>query len=152
MIKSLRQSGKHDNTRDGIEMGLCVIDLDRKQLQYAGAFRPLYLIRNNDLSEIKGDFMPVGMYEGIKNPFTNKEIQFQSKDIIYMSSDGYADQIGGPERKTFRSGKFKKLLLEIHQKPLNEQKVILEKKNSEWKRDVEQIDDILVMGIRFSKI
>jgi sigma-B regulation protein RsbU (phosphoserine phosphatase) len=152
LIKSLRQSGKHDNTRDGIEMGLCVIDLDRKQLQYAGAFRPLYLIRNNDLSEIKGDFMPVGMYEGIKNPFTNKEIQFQSKDIIYMSSDGYADQIGGPERKTFRSGKFKKLLLEIHQKPLNEQKVILEKKNSEWKRDVEQIDDILVMGIRFSKI
>ena len=149
LIKSLRQSRKNDNTRDGIEMALCVIDFDRKKLQYAGAFRPLYLIRNNDLSEIKGDFMPVGMYEGEKNPFSNKEIQFQANDIIYMSSDGYADQIGGPERKTFRSRKFKELLMEIHQKPLKEQKDILEEKNYEWKRDVEQIDDILVMGIRF---
>jgi len=152
LIKSLRQTGgKDDKTRDSIEMSLCVIDFNNKKLQYAGAFRPLYLIRNNILSEIKGDFMPIGMYEGLKNPFSNKEIKFEANDIIYMFSDGYVDQIGGPDRKTFKSKKFKELLTEVHLKPMHEQKAILEKKFGEWKRDVEQIDDILVMGIRFSK-
>jgi phosphoserine phosphatase RsbU/P len=152
LIKSLRQTGKDDKTRDGIEMALCVIDFNKKKLQYAGAFRPLYLIRLNDLSEIKGDYMPIGIYEGVRDSFVNKEMQFQTNDIIYMFSDGYVDQIGGPERKTFRSKKFKELLMEIHQKPMNEQKVTLEKKYIDWKLDVEQIDDILVMGIKFSKI
>jgi len=151
LIKSLRQTGKDDKTRDGIEMALCVIDFGRKKLQYAGAFRPLYLIRNYSLSEIKGDFMPIGMYEGERNPFSNKEMQFEVNDIIYMFSDGYVDQIGGPVRKTFRSKKFKELLIDIHTKQLHEQKVVLEKKFTEWKHDVEQIDDILIMGIRFSK-
>lgn len=150
LIRSLRQSHKDDKSKDGIEMALCIIDFNRKLLQYAGAFRPLYLIRNNVLSEIKGDFMPIGIPEGEKNPFNNKEIRFQADDVIYMCSDGYADQIGGPDRKTFRSRKFKELLIEIHQKSLNEQKVILEKEYNDWKRDMEQIDDILVMGIRFS--
>jgi serine phosphatase RsbU (regulator of sigma subunit) len=132
-------------------MALCVIDFDKKNIQFAGAFRPLYLIRNNNLSEIKGDFMPIGIYEGEKNSFSNKEIQFEANDVIYMFSDGYVDQIGGPDKKTFRSKKFKELLMNMHQKPLYEQKVILEQKYTEWKRDVEQIDDILVLGIRFSK-
>jgi serine phosphatase RsbU (regulator of sigma subunit) len=95
--------------------------------------------------------MPIGMYEGERNPFSNKEMQFEENDIIYMFSDGYVDQIGGPVRKTFRSKKFKELLIDIHTKQLHEQKVILEKKFTEWKHDVEQIDDILIMGIRFSK-
>jgi len=151
LIKSLRQTGKDDKTRDCIEMALCVIDFDKKNVQFAGAFRPLYLIRNNNLSEIKGDFMPIGIYEGEKNSFSNKEIQFEANDVIYMFSDGYVDQIGGPDKKTFRSKKFKELLMNMHQKPLYEQKVILEQKYTEWKRDVEQIDDILILGIRFSK-
>jgi serine phosphatase RsbU (regulator of sigma subunit) len=150
LIKSLRQSLEDDKTRNGIEMALCIIDFEMKKLQYAGAFRPLYLIRNKVLSEIKGDFMPIGIYEGEKNPFRNKEIHLQSDDIIYMCSDGYADQIGGPNRKTFRSRQFKELLTAIHQKPLNEQKIILETNYNDWKGDVEQIDDILVMGIKFS--
>jgi len=152
VIKSLRQTGKDDKTRDGIEIALCVVDFNNKKLQYASAFRPLYLIRNNDLSEIKGDNMPIGIYEGEKNPFSIKEMQFEANDIIYMFSDGYADQIGGPDRKTFRSKNFKELLMDIHQKPMPEQKVLLEKKYEEWKRDVEQIDDILVLGIKFSKV
>jgi serine phosphatase RsbU (regulator of sigma subunit) len=151
LITSLRQTGKNDKTRDGIEVALCVVDYNKRKLQYAGAFRPLYLIRKSDLSEIKGDYMPIGIYEGDKRPFSKKELHFEENDIIYMFSDGYPDQIGGPERKTFRLKKFKELLMDIHTKPMNEQKVILEKKFKEWKRDIEQIDDILVMGIKFSK-
>jgi len=151
LTKSLRQTGKDDKTRDGIEMALCVVDFKNRELQYAGAFRPLYLIRNHYLTEIKGDNMPIGIYEGENQPFSKKELNFDENDIIYMFSDGYADQIGGPERKTFRSKNFKELLMTIHRKPMNEQKIILEKKFEEWKRDVEQIDDILVMGIKFSK-
>jgi len=148
LIKSLRQTGKDDKTRDGIEIALCMIDFDKKKLQYSGAIRPLYLIRNNELSEIKGDYMPIGIHEGEKHSFSNKEMQFQENDIIYLFSDGYVDQMGGPDRKTFRSKYFKQLLIDIHQESLNKQKEMLERTYEEWRGDVEQIDDILVMGIK----
>ena len=96
--------------------------------------------------------MPIGVYDDEENPFSNKELHFKEDDIIYLFSDGYVDQIGGPDRKTFRSRKFKQLLINIHQKPLPEQKKILEKEYEEWRRDIEQIDDIMVMGIRFNKV
>jgi len=151
LIKSLRQSGTKDEARDGMEIALCVIDFDSKKLQYSGAFRPMYLIRKKELFVIKGDRMPIGIYDENEVAFTNKEMQFKKDDIIYLFSDGYVDQIGGPDRKTFRSKKFKKLLLKIHQIPLDEQKTILEKEFNKWRSDLEQIDDIMVMGIRFSE-
>ena len=132
-------------------MALCVFDPVSKRLQYSGAFRPLYLIRNSRLQEFRGDHMPIGIYEDEVNPFTNQEIQLEEDDIIYLFSDGYVDQLGGPDRKTFRSRKFKKLLVDIHRKPLLEQKAILEKEYEEWRQDIEQIDDIMVMGIKFCK-
>jgi serine phosphatase RsbU (regulator of sigma subunit)/streptogramin lyase len=150
LVKSLHQTGRKAETRDGIEMALCVIDTVSKKLQYSGANRPLYLVRNKELKEFKGDPMPIGVYDDEINPFTSKEMQLEANDIIYMFSDGYVDQIGGPNRKTFRSRKFKQLLVEIHQKPLEEQKEILEREYEKWRGDIEQIDDIMVMGIRFS--
>ena len=150
IIKSLRQTGENDEARDGMEMALCVVDFDNQKLQYSGAFRPLYLIRNNELHEIKGDSMPIGIYNDEEISFSNKEMQFKENDIIYLFSDGFVDQIGGPNRKTFRSNNFKQLLINIHQKPLDEQEAILEKEYEDWKRDMEQIDDIMVMGIRFT--
>ena len=152
LIKSLHQTGRKDETRDGMEMALCVVDFGNKKLQYSGAFRPLYFIRNKELNEFKGDYMPIGVYDDEENSFSNKELHFEEDDIIYLFSDGYVDQIGGPNRKTFRSRKFKQLLINIHQKPLPEQKEILEKEYEEWRRDIEQIDDIMVMGIRFTKV
>jgi serine phosphatase RsbU (regulator of sigma subunit) len=149
IIESLHQTGREDETRDGIEMALCVVDLDRKELQYAGAFRPLYLVRNKELKEFKGDNMPVGIYENESASFSNKELQFKENDIIYLFSDGFVDQLGGPERKRFRTGRFKQLLLDIHLRPLDEQKALLEKAYEDWRQDIEQIDDIMVMGIRF---
>jgi len=151
LIKSLHQSGEKDETRDGMEIALCIFDFDSSKLQYSGAFRPMYLIRNNELFVIKGDRMPIGIYDEYEVSFTNKEMQFNKDDVIYLFSDGYVDQIGGPDRKTFRSNKFKKLLLKIHLMPLDAQKAILEKEFNTWRSDLEQIDDIMIIGIRFSE-
>lgn len=148
VIKSLHQTGNNSNTRDGMEIALCVIDSKRQKLQYSGAFRPLYIIRDCQLYEYKGDSMPIGIYETEDQSFTNHEINFQTNDMIYMFSDGYIDQLGGVNRKTFRSENFKKLLINIHQMPVYEQKVILEEKLDEWRGNIEQIDDILVVGLR----
>ena len=150
LIKSLRQKGEKDEAKDGMEMALCVVDFGSKKLQYSGAFRPMYLIRNKELHVFKGDSMPIGIYNDVEISFSNKEVQFEENDIIYLFSDGYVDQIGGPKRKTYRSKKFKQLLVDIHQKPMEEQKTMLEKEYEEWRRDMEQIDDIMVMGIRFT--
>jgi len=152
LIKSLHQTGRKDETRDGMEMALCVVDFGNKKLQYSGAFRHLYFVRNKELNEFKGDNMPIGVYDDDENSFRNKELHFKEDVIIYLFSDGYVDQIGGPDRKTFRSRKFKQLLINIHQKPLPEQKEILEKEYEEWRQNIEQIDDIMVMGIRFTKV
>jgi phosphoserine phosphatase RsbU/P len=148
VIKSLHQTGNNSNTKDGMEIALCVIDSRRQKLQYSGAFRPLYIIRDCQLDEYKGDCMPIGIYETEDQSFTNHEINFQTNDMIYMFSDGYVDQLGGVNRKTFRSENFKKLLINIHQMPVYEQKVILEEKLDEWRGNIEQIDDILVAGLR----
>lgn len=147
LIKSLHQTGKNDKTRDGMEMALCVFDHGKHKLQYSGAFRPLYLIRDNELKEFKGDLMPIGIYEQEGQLFTNKEIIFNKGDVIYLFSDGYVDQLGGTERKTFRSENFKKLLVDIHKLPMCEQKKTLDKKFEDWKGEVDQIDDILIVGI-----
>lgn len=152
IIKSLRQTGKSDEARDGMELALCMVDFDNKRLQYSGAFRPLYLIRNSHLRELKGDPMPIGIYNDEEISFNMQEVTFKENDIIYLFTDGYVDQLGGPDRKTFKSGKFKQLLISIHQKPMQEQKKILEKEYQEWKNDIEQIDDIMVMGIRFADV
>jgi len=151
VIKSLHQTGKADEARDGMEMALCVVDFNNQGLQYSGAFRPLYLIRDKAIIEFKGDPMPIGIYNEEEISFNNKELSFKEDDIIYMFTDGYVDQLGGSDRKTFKSKKFKQLLIDIHQRPLQEQKRILETQYEQWKQNIEQIDDILVMGIRFSK-
>jgi serine phosphatase RsbU (regulator of sigma subunit) len=148
LVKSLHQKGDCESTRDGMEMALCIIDYSRHKLQYSGAFRPLYLIRDESLSEYRGDSMPVGIYELDEVSFTNIEIQFLPGDLIYIFSDGYVDQLGGGERKTFRSERFRKLLLEIHKLPMADQKIILNERIEAWKGQNEQIDDILVTGIR----
>jgi len=161
VITSLHQTGSKGEARDGIEISLCIIHARDGFMEYAGANRPLYLITKKDkkgkknavnpgyeLIQIKGDRMPIGIYEQETIPFTNHEIPFQKNDTLYLFSDGYVDQLGGPKRKTFRSKYFRKLLLEIHHHPMDVQKKILMEKLEAWQGDVEQIDDILVMGVK----
>ena len=148
VIKSLHQTGKPDETRDGMEMALCMIDFDEMKLQFSGASRSLYLIRNNEFFELKGDSMPIGIYPDEENSFTSKEIKVEKGDLIYLFSDGYVDQIGGPLRKTLRTAQLRKILMDIQQQPMFEQKKLLEKAFEDWKGDIEQVDDVMVVGIR----
>jgi serine phosphatase RsbU (regulator of sigma subunit) len=150
LIKSLGQTGDRDEARDGMEMALCVVDVDNKKIQFSGAFRPLYLMSNGQLKVFRGDRMPIGIYNEEEVCFTNKEFPFREDDIIYMFTDGYVDQIGGPHRKTFKSIRFKALLKEIYQKPLKEQGMILREEVEIWRSGQEQIDDIMVLGVKLS--
>lgn len=148
VIKSLRQTGKRDEARDGIEIALCVIDFNRKKLQFSGAFRPLYIIRNDRITELNGDNMPIGIYDDEEVSFTNREMSFEKGDLIYLFTDGYIDQLGGIGRKTFKSHNFRKLLIEMHNQPMVQQKEVLESTLDEWKGEIEQVDDILILGIK----
>ena len=149
---SLRQHGQAEESKDGIDMAVCVIDEKNNSLQYSGANNPLYLIRDKngtpELTEFKADRMPVGYYPGRFKTFTNKDIQLEYGDVFYLFSDGFLDQKGGIEGKKFLSKNFKKLLLEIHTEPMNDQKNILDKTITDWMGDNSQIDDILVLGVR----
>lgn len=149
VIKSLHQSQSTNYTRDGIEMALIILDLEYNRLQFSGACRPMYLVRDKQLQDFLGEKMPLGIYDDNKNPFTNIEMEFKENDIVYLFSDGYVDQFGGPERKTFKSKNFKELLLNNCHLPMNEQKKVLETSLEEWRSGIEQTDDILVIGIKF---
>ncbi len=133
--------------RDGMDIGLCVIDRKRKRFEYAGAFFPLYLVRDDMLIEVKGDKYIIGMNpEGIE--YTNHEVDLKDDDIIYIFSDGYVDQFGGRENKKFMYRRFRYLLLKIHSLPFKDQKSILEENITTWMSDNNQIDDIMVIGFK----
>ncbi|HAN18280.1 MAG: hypothetical protein A2X13_04745 [Bacteroidetes bacterium GWC2_33_15] len=154
IIESLHQTGRTDEAKDGIDIALCIIDYDTKQIQFSGAHNPLYHITNNELKIYKGDPMPASIHQNSEIPFTNHEIEAKEGDIIYLFSDGYNDQIGGPRNRKFMSRSFQELLLKIYQKPLDIQHQILDNTIEEWKGKNIQIDDILVIGLKieFSNI
>ncbi|HIN38703.1 MAG TPA: serine/threonine protein phosphatase, partial [Flavobacteriales bacterium] len=102
-----------------------------------------------EIQELKPDRQPVGFHTGAQKPFTHHELKLEKGDTVYIFSDGYPDQFGGKKDKKFMMKNFKKLLLSIQDKNMNEQKTILEETMAEWKGDTEQVDDILVMGVRF---
>ncbi len=133
--------------RDGMDIGLCVIDRVRKKVQYAGAFFPLYLIRNGSLVEILPDKIIIGMNPD-SIPYTDHELDLVENDIFYIFSDGYVDQFGGAENKKFMYRRFRYLLLSIHNFPVNDQKAILEENIRTWMGSNEQVDDIMVIGFR----
>ncbi|MEJ5264711.1 MAG: tetratricopeptide repeat protein [Bacteroidales bacterium] len=148
VIKSLHQSGSVEETKDGMDMALCVFDSDLKRVQFAGAFNPLYLVRGNELIEGPADRMPVGFHDKQTTNFTNTEIPLQPGDTLYIFSDGYVDQFGGENGKKFMAKRFKQLLIDIHDKSMEEQKQILDVTITEWRGELDQVDDILVIGMR----
>ncbi|MBL4624415.1 MAG: SpoIIE family protein phosphatase, partial [Flavobacteriales bacterium] len=138
-----------ESLKDGMDIALCAIYPKKNKLVFAGAKNPLYLIRNGELIEIKGDKHPIGAHIGDSlEPFTNHEMRIEKGDCIYLFSDGYADQFGGPKGKKYRYKQFKQMLLDINSKSMNDQKLILSNAFTEWKGDLEQIDDVCVIGIR----
>jgi serine phosphatase RsbU (regulator of sigma subunit) len=154
VIQSLKQTGREGEQKDGMDMALCVIDFENMEMEFAGAQNPLYLIRGNELLETKADRMPVAFYEQMSN-FKSHKIPLKQGDCFYMFSDGYADQFGGPDGKKFKYKGLKELLIRIKEKPMSEQKEILDKTILDWAngpdkngRQYDQVDDILIVGIR----
>ncbi|MGQ0829171.1 MAG: SpoIIE family protein phosphatase [Bacteroidota bacterium] len=151
--KSLKQDAEFSETRDGMDIALISISsttLNDKStiVEYAGAHRPLWIIRNNKLEEIKADKFSIGGLQTENNrSFTNHVITLSENDCIYIFSDGFADQFGGPSGKKFMSKQFKELILSVHQKPIEEQEKILDETFEQWKAINSQVDDILVIGI-----
>lgn len=149
IINSLRQGEGRNDSKEGMDIALCIVDFDNNSLQFAGAHNPLYLIRNNELVQYKGDKMPIGIHRNAHNSFTNNKISLQEGDVFYMFSDGFTDQFGGEKGEKFLPKRFKNLLMEIHDKPMDDQQEILESQLGEWKGQRQQLDDILVIGIRY---
>lgn len=133
-----------DIVKDGMDLVLIKLDLENMKYQFAGAYNPLLIVRNNELIEIKADKLQMGQ---TKIPYNNNYGTLQKNDIIYMSSDGYADQFSSNGKK-FMKKRFKELLISISETPITEQCLILEETIESWKSRCEQTDDILVMGIK----
>jgi serine phosphatase RsbU (regulator of sigma subunit) len=147
-VKATLSQSTKGGQQDGMDIALCILNKERKSLQYSGAFHPLYLIRNGNLTEYKPDLMPIGIYIRKDKPFKSHNIRTAKGDCYYIFSDGYADQFGGENRKKFLSRSFKKLLLSIHSKTMAEQREILLETLKQWMDGYEQVDDILVIGFR----
>jgi hypothetical protein len=167
IIKALKQRGETGESKDGMDMALVHINKDTLALDYAGANNPIYIVRDknqpiienavhfpdeNDkkvLYELKGNKFPVGIHMGTRlQPFSKHQIQLIKGDVFYMFSDGYADQFGGPLAKKLKYNQFKKFILESMFLTMEEQKIYLEQKLNEWQGDIEQVDDVLVIGVR----
>lgn len=149
VIHSLQQSRKDVTTLDGIDIVLCVLEKNRKVIQYTGGMNDLVYIRNGELNLIKADHLSVSVAYEDSGPFTLHEIKYRKGDVFYLFSDGFQDQFGGEHDKKYLSHRFYNTLLEIYELPIIRQKEILEQKLNEWKKDRIQTDDITVMGIRF---
>lgn len=145
---TLSQTGKMEEQKDGMDISLCLIDRENMLLQWAGAYNPLYRIRNGELTEYKADKMPVAVHINDYKSFTNHTIEVKPDDSFYMFSDGFADQFGGERGRKFMTKNFKNLLLSIWDKPMDEQHRILKKAHVDWRGEREQIDDVLVIGFR----
>ncbi|MGM0532394.1 MAG: PP2C family protein-serine/threonine phosphatase [Bacteroidota bacterium] len=150
MKSSLHQQGDPKETKDGMDLAFCAIDMQKNILEFSGAYRPLYHFRDNQLNEYKGNRVPIGI--SIKErPFIKHEIKLQPGDTFYIFSDGYIDQIT-PNRKKYKSRRFKNFLQDIHTFDLPKQKALLEEELDNWQKNEEQVDDILVMGFRINNL
>lgn len=164
IIKELNQTGAEGENKDGMDISLIRLDIKTKELEWAGANNPLWLVKNNlekeastlqlnisiddkHLYEIKSDKQPISYYPDSK-PFTNHKVKLEKEDSIYLFTDGYADQFGGPKGKKFKYRPFKNLLISLSNKSMAEQKETLEKNFIQWKGDLEQIDDVCVIGLK----
>jgi len=146
---TLGQRREEDAVNDGMDLALVAIDRKEMKAEFAGAHNPLLLVRGGQLIEYKGDNRPIGHYLGEEQkPFTNHEFDLQPGDMIYLLTDGYADQFGGPKGKKFKYAALKEVLCRIAALPAEEQARQLEKILDDWKGPLEQVDDILLVGIR----
>ncbi|MEL6558569.1 MAG: SpoIIE family protein phosphatase [Bacteroidota bacterium] len=146
VIEALQQSGQGDN-KEGMDIALCMIDHDAQKIQYAGAYNGLYIMKGDELITAKADRMPIGSYHDRDEvPFTNHEFEIEDGDRFYIFSDGFIDQFGGADEKKFSAKKFKALVSKMSAYPMEKQNAILEKTMEQWKKETDQLDDMLIIG------
>lgn len=148
VIASLGQTGDRYEAKDGIEMGLVAINTKTREIQFTGAMQNLYIFRKGELEVIKGDRMPVGIHSEGSIMFSAHTMKLDRGDTLYLFSDGYADQFGGEQRKKYGSRRLKSMLAQLQNNIMHDQKEVLKKEFYQWKGDQEQIDDVLVIGIK----
>ena len=143
------RQGQETHSDDGMDLSLISIDPEKRSLTFAGAKRPLFIASNGILNEIKGNVIGIGgSRKKTVKKFTQHEYSIKKSDTIYLFSDGYSDQFGGPDNTKFMTERFKRLLLDIHALPMDKQRQKLDNTIEEWKGESRQIDDILVIGVR----
>lgn len=150
VVKTLKQDAEGNKTADGMDVAMCRIDLESNEVQYSGAHRPLYHIRNGELEQYKGDKYPIGgnQYDG-KNTFSNHVISFKEGDIIYFFSDGFTDQFGGPDQLKLGPKRTRELLLNNSHLTMNKQLAKVKETFETWQGSTKQIDDVIMIGIKF---
>ncbi|HSH65335.1 MAG TPA: SpoIIE family protein phosphatase, partial [Bacteroidia bacterium] len=142
--------GQKETVNHGMDISLIFIDKATEMLQFAGAHNPIYIVRQNELIELKADKMGIGFNKEGKNNFSCQQFQLKKGDMIYLFTDGFPDQVGGPKRKKFFYGPFKELLVSINQLDVEMQRNKLDEIHVQWQDNkYEQTDDILIMGIRY---
>ena len=152
LYNTLQLSDDENIIMDSMDISICVINKQTYQLEYSGANNPIYIIRNRELIELKADKHSIGeSFTENFIGFKNNKYQLQNNDTIYMFSDGYVDQFGGPNRKKFLSRQFKKYLIELQDFTMQQQKEKLEKTLTDWQGNIEQYDDIMVIGLKINK-
>lgn len=151
VIDSLQQKGVFGEQKDGMDLAFCALDTETNKLQFSGANNPCWVIRIESgipkILEFPPDKMPIAIYENM-SPFTKHDIQLQKNDIFYIFSDGFYDQLGGPNQKKMLKKRFRELLLQYCNLPMQEQREQLLKAHDRWRGSQEQIDDILVIGVK----
>lgn len=145
---SLHQTGKEGEAADGMDMAFCVLGKNKKLLQYAGAYNPLFIVQSGEFKEYKADRMPIGIYYGEKDDFTNYEINVKKGDTLYICSDGIYDQFGGPDGSKYKKANLKKLLADNSHLTMAQQRAVIEKEFNDWRGELEQIDDVTIIGIK----
>ncbi|MFC2138718.1 SpoIIE family protein phosphatase, partial [Bacteroidota bacterium] len=137
--------------KDGMDMSFCVINKEEKVLEFAGAFNPIYLIRDNKIIEVKGDRYTVGLLKEDQS-YTKHIVPLEGADMLYLFTDGYTDQFGGPEEKKYKFRRFRHLLLTIHKLVIPKQRLFLKESIEKWMGETDQVDDILVIGVNTKEL
>lgn len=152
--ETLRANGLgDDNLTDGMDLALVSIDEKTNTLEFAGAHNPIFIIRGEAFFQLQPDKMAIGAFEYGEFNFSNHRFELKDGDMIYAFSDGYADQFGGPKNKKFMKKRLRELLIEISAMPdLNQQKSVLRERFFEWKMSNDQVDDILIIGVRYKEL
>ncbi|NOZ36299.1 MAG: SpoIIE family protein phosphatase [Chlorobi bacterium] len=145
---TFKEYGNDFQNKNGMDIALCIISLKTNMMQFSGAFNPLYIIRNNELTEYKATKNPIAYYP-VEKEFESHNIQLFKNDTFYLFSDGFQDQLGGESEKKYSKKKFREFLLKIHKEDMTEQKKLLEKEFVSWQSENDQVDDMTVMGVKW---